>query len=56
MWEPLIWPLAIGPTVWMTSAHAKGRRNSISNVFFTFHIIGALFTVGICVGAQRQAS
>lgn len=47
MWEPLIWPLAIGPTVWMTSVNAKGRKNRISKVFFTFYIIGALFTLGI---------
>lgn len=48
MWEPLIWPLAIGPTVWMTSANAKGRKNRVNEKFFAFHITVALFILGIC--------
>jgi hypothetical protein len=49
-----MWPLAIGPTVWMTSAKAK--KNRVSEALCAFHTTGALFILDISIGpVDRQA-
>lgn len=49
-----MWPLAMGPTVWMASVIEK-EKNRISKLFFTFHIIGTLFQEFVLEPEDTQA-